>query len=63
VGERGGERKRKDLKWVSRIYDINGNTWQITSGEQIAVNGAVDPITRGVVKLTYISNVIWQEVY
>jgi hypothetical protein len=43
------------------ITDVPGNTWSITSGGQIAVNGVVDTITANVIKLAYVRGEIWQE--
>jgi hypothetical protein len=43
------------------ITDASGNTWGITSGGQVSVNGAADPITANVIKLAYVNGEIWQE--
>jgi hypothetical protein len=42
------------------ITDSTGNVWTITPSGQIAVNGAVDPVTNNVLQLAYVSNVVWQ---
>ena len=43
------------------IVDASGNTWTITSGRQVAVNGVADTTTSGVVELAYVNGTIWQE--
>lgn len=42
------------------ITDSLGNVWTITPSGQIAINGAVDPVTNNVLQLAYVSNVVWQ---
>jgi hypothetical protein len=46
---------------TAAITDASGNAWTITSGGQVAVNGAVDAITGGVIELAYVNGTIWQE--
>ena len=43
------------------IVDASGNTWTISSGGQVAVNGVADATTAGVVELAYVNGTIWQE--
>ncbi len=43
------------------ITDASGNTWGITGGGQITVNGVADTVTAGVIKLAYVNGEIWQE--
>jgi hypothetical protein len=43
------------------ITDASGNVWTITGGGPVAVNGTVDAITSGVVKLAYVNGTIWQQ--
>ncbi len=43
------------------VTDAKGNRWTITSGGQVALNGAADPTTRNVILLAYEGGVIWQE--
>jgi hypothetical protein len=42
------------------ITDSAGNTWSLTVGRQIMVNGVIDPVTNRVNTLLYISGTIWQ---
>lgn len=44
----------------SKITDQNGNTWALSSGGQVLVNGQADPTTSGVDELAYVSKLIWQ---
>ena len=46
---------------TSAITDASGNTWTITSGGQVAVNGTADTTTAGVIELAYVDGTIWQE--
>jgi hypothetical protein len=46
---------------TAAIVDASGNTWTITSGGQVAVNGTVDPTTANVTLLAYVNSVVWQE--
>ena len=46
---------------TAAIIDAGGNSWTITSGGQIAVNGTVDTITSGVIELAYVNGAVWQE--
>lgn len=43
------------------ITDKNGNTWSISTGLQVVVDGSVDPTTQSVVQMDYVNGVIWQE--
>ena len=43
------------------ITDAGGNKWTITSGGQVAFNGAADTSTANVAELAYVNNAIWQE--
>ena len=43
------------------ISDASGNKWTITSGGLVAVNGATDTTTSGVVELAYVNGTVWQE--
>ena len=43
------------------ITDASGNTWSITSGGQVAVNGVADTQTGNVTELAYVNGTIWQE--
>lgn len=43
------------------ITDANGNTWTITPGAQVALNGIADTTTANVVQLAFVSNQVWQE--
>ncbi len=45
----------------SAITDASGNTWTITSGGQVAVNGIIDPTTANVTELASVNGTIWQE--
>jgi hypothetical protein len=42
------------------ITDSLGNVWTITSSNQIAINGSVDPVTNNVLQLAYVNGVVWQ---
>lgn len=46
---------------TSAITDAGGTAWTITTGGQVAVNGVADAVTSGVIELTYVNGVIWQE--
>jgi hypothetical protein len=46
---------------AGKIVDAHGNTWSITSGGQVAVNGKVDTTTANVIELAYEKGVVWQE--
>ena len=46
---------------MGSIVDASGNTWTISSGGQVAVNGVADATTAGVVELAYVNGTIWQE--
>lgn len=46
---------------AAAITDTAGNTWTITAGGQVAVNGAADTTTSNVVELAYVNGAIWQE--
>jgi hypothetical protein len=43
------------------IIDASGNAWTITSGGQVAVNGAADTTTASVTELAYVNGEVWQE--
>ena len=43
------------------ITDVAGNAWTITSGGQVAVNGAADTTTGRVIELAYVNGNVWQE--
>lgn len=43
------------------ITDATGNTFAISSGAQILINGAVDPSTSNVIEMAYVSHVLWQQ--
>src|SRR3954471_16688640 len=42
------------------LIDAHGAAWRTTSGNQISVNGVVDPVTHGVTKIIYAGAKIWQ---
>lgn len=42
------------------IVDARGNSWTITAGGQVAVNGVADKTTANVVQLAWVSAVLWQ---
>jgi Glycosyl hydrolase family 26 len=50
---------------ATSITDANGVSWTLVasakSGNQIAKNGVVDPITGNVTQLVYVNHVIWQQ--
>jgi hypothetical protein len=46
---------------TAAITDASGNTWTITSGGQVAVNGVADTTTANVTELAYVNNEVWQE--
>jgi sugar lactone lactonase YvrE len=46
---------------AAAITDASGNTWTITSGAQVAVNGVTDAATSKVAELAYVNGTIWQE--
>jgi hypothetical protein len=46
---------------TAAITDASGNTWTITSGGQVAVNGVADATTANVTELGYVNNQVWQE--
>jgi beta-glucanase (GH16 family) len=46
---------------TAAIIDASGNSWTITNGGQVAVNGTVDAVTANVVELAYVNGTIWQE--
>jgi hypothetical protein len=46
---------------VAAITDASGNTWTITAGGQVAVNGVADTTTANVTELAYVNNEVWQE--
>jgi Cellulase (glycosyl hydrolase family 5) len=46
---------------TAAITDASGNLWTITSGGQVAVNGAADTTTANVVEIAYVNGVVWQE--
>ena len=43
------------------ITDASGNTWTITGGGQVAVDGVADTQTGNVTELAYVNGTIWQE--
>ena len=43
------------------ITDASGNTWTITAGGQVAVNGTTDPTTANVTELAYVNGTVWQK--
>jgi hypothetical protein len=46
---------------TAAITDSNGNTWTITSGGQVAIDGVTDAATSSVTKLANVNGEIWQE--
>jgi predicted esterase len=46
---------------TAAITDAAGNTWTITTGAQVAVNGAADTTTARVTELAYVGGKIYQE--
>ena len=46
---------------AGKIIDAGGNTWTITPGKQVAVNGVIDTTTANVVELAWEKGVVWQE--
>ncbi len=46
---------------TAALIDASTNSWTITSGGQVAVNGSVDATTGNVIKLAYVNGTIWQE--
>jgi hypothetical protein len=46
---------------AAAITDASGNTWTITSGGQVAVNGVADTTTANVTELAYVGKEVWQE--
>nr|WP_294553582.1 cellulase family glycosylhydrolase [uncultured Rhodopila sp.] len=46
---------------AAAITDASGNTWSITGGGQVAVNGVADTTTANVTELAYVNNQVWQE--
>jgi hypothetical protein len=46
---------------TTAITDASGNTWTITSGGQVAVNGTTDTTTSNVIELAYVNGTIWEE--
>src|SRR5579859_4952792 len=44
-----------------QITDANGNTFAISSGAQILINGTIDTSTKNVVELAYVNHVVWQK--
>jgi hypothetical protein len=46
---------------IDAITDASGNAWTITSGGQVATNGAADTVTSNVTEIAYVSGTIWQE--
>jgi hypothetical protein len=46
---------------AAAITDASGNTWSITSGGQVAVNGVADATTANVTELAYVNKAVWQE--
>ena len=43
------------------ITDASGNSWTLTAGGQVAVNGVADTTTSGVIELAFVSGDVWQE--
>jgi hypothetical protein len=43
------------------IKDAAGNTWGITPGGQVSINGTPDPTTSGVARLAYVHPLVWQQ--
>jgi hypothetical protein len=43
------------------ITDANGNTWGISSGGVVLVNGSPDNTTNSVAEIAYVSGKVWQE--
>ena len=43
------------------IEDANGNTWSISSGFQVLVNGTADPTAAPAAQLDYVNGAIWQQ--
>ncbi len=60
---------RRRLRTIPRCSPVrpprspmpSGNTWTITSGGQVAVNGVADTTTANVTELAYVNNEVWQE--
>jgi hypothetical protein len=46
---------------AAAITDSSGNAWTITSGGQVAINGAADTTTGNVTELAYVNGEVWQE--
>jgi hypothetical protein len=46
---------------TTAITDASGNTWTITNGGQVAVNGVADATTANVQELAYVNQQVWQE--
>ncbi len=46
---------------TAAIIDSSGNAWTITSGGQVAVNGATSQGTANVIEMAYVNGTIWQE--
>lgn len=46
---------------TASVCDAAGNTWTLTPGAQVAVNGAPDTATSSVTELAYVSGTVWQE--
>lgn len=43
------------------ITDNGGNTWGITSGNQVSINGAVDSTSANCIEIAWVSGIIWYE--
>ncbi len=46
---------------TAAITDASGNTWTITAGGQVAMNGTADTTTANVTELAYVNGEVWQE--
>lgn len=44
-----------------KLVDAFGNSYQITAGGQVAVNGVADPTTANVIELVYVNRQVWFE--
>lgn len=46
-----------------QIIGSDQSSWRLTAAGQILVNGAVDPVTSGVVELAYVTHRVWQNAH
>lgn len=45
------------------ISDSQQNAWTITSSGRVAKNNVADSLTANVIRIAFINNFVWQEVY